>query len=84
VREMRATEQAQGLAGDGGSFYALSVRSDVPPADWPDDALAVRLEPDLDQEHRCPSCGECYPQKGTCWGYGPDRHPPIQTERVRV
>jgi hypothetical protein len=31
--------------------------------------------------YRCPSCGESYPLRGTCWGYGPDRHDPVQTER---
>ena len=63
---LRTGEQALGLAGNGGSFFAP----------------AVRVHPYTPNPYRCPSCGECYPQKGTCWGYGPDKHDPVTTERV--
>jgi hypothetical protein len=43
-------------------------------------ALAVTPDPNTPEIHRCPSCGECYPLRGTCFGFEP-QHPPTKTER---
>jgi len=84
MSQVRATEQARNLTGNGGSFHALSVRSDISLSSGPSDALIVHSGPDPCEQHRCPSCGQCYPYAGTCWGgYGAD-HPAAKTERVYV
>jgi hypothetical protein len=83
MSEVRATEQAQDLAGNGGSFDALGVRPDLSLSARTTDVLIVHSGPDLSEEHRCPSCGECYPYPGTCWGrYGGADHPASRTERL--
>lgn len=43
-------------------------------------ALAVQMDPYTPEPFRCPSCGEGYPLRGTCWGFGADKHPPVQVE----